>query len=448
MCHCARAHTRRPNVKMSSAEVGFDCEFIQKPPIRSSCPICLLILREPYQVTCCGKIFCRDCIQRITIKKKPCPTCNEKEFENYPDKGLKQELYSCKVFCSYKEKACEWQGELGQLDKHLNANPDQDEQFEGCEYMNIKCLHCTKEDQRQTIKCHQTSECWQRPFSCEMCKEFKSTYDDLTKNHAPSCKCRLVECPNGCGKVLQHQKLESHLSSACPLLMVECEFSDAGCDAKVKRTDLMSHMSENIIAHMSLLARENRRLKSELQEQATLFKSELEKQANLFVSRQKELLTVVPLEIVYPDYAKHKKNLTEWSSKPFYTHAGGYKLNITMKHSFKGLGLNFNVLENEFEALSSCRISISVLIVDRATQKKHITETCLKEIGSPTIGSSLFDVPQTTARMVIEAAKVAARGFTGAKSELYFGHERISFNHTMGDNCLLIRIPEVKILSK
>ena len=386
-----------------SAEIGFDCEFIEKPPIRSSCPICLLILREPYQVTCCGKIFCRDCIQRITIKKKPCPTCNEKEFENYPDKGLKQELYSCKVFCSYKEKACEWQGELGQLDTHLNANPDQDEQFEGCEYMNIKCLHCAKEDQRQTIKCHQTSECWQRPFSCEMCKMFKSTYDDVTKNHAPSCKCRPVECPNGCGKVLQHQKLESHLSSACPLLMVECEFSDAGCDAMVKRKDLMSHMSENIITHMSLLARENRRLKSELQEQATLFKSEfqqqatlfkselqqqatlfkselqqqatvfrseLEKQAYLSASRQKELLTVPPLEIVYPGYAKYKKETTEWYSKPFYSHAGGYKLNITIKNSFRGLELNFNVLETEFEALSSCKIAIPILIVDRATQKK------------------------------------------------------------------------------
>lgn len=40
---------------------GYDHEFVPHPEPRYECPICLLVLREPYQ-TKCGHIFCRDCI--------------------------------------------------------------------------------------------------------------------------------------------------------------------------------------------------------------------------------------------------------------------------------------------------------------------------------------------------------------------------------------------------
>ena len=103
-----------------------------------------------------------------------------------------------------------------------------------------------------------------------MCKEYESTYDDVTTNHAPVCKCRPVECPNACGVTdLQHQHLEEHVSAHCPLSEVECQFSDAGCDARVCRKDLPSHLAENMVAHMSLLAIENRKMKLQLKEQVT-----------------------------------------------------------------------------------------------------------------------------------------------------------------------------------
>ncbi len=60
--------------------IGFDCEFMEPPPeryVQSECPVCLQIIREPHQVTCCGKKFCKACIEHIKVTKKPCPTCNE-----------------------------------------------------------------------------------------------------------------------------------------------------------------------------------------------------------------------------------------------------------------------------------------------------------------------------------------------------------------------------------
>ena len=249
---------------------GFDCEFVNKPPevLQTHCPVCLLILCEPYQVTCCGKSFCKECIKKIKARRQPCPTCKQDKCEIFPNKGLQQPLYGFAVFCSNKERGCVWEGELGQLDQHINSNPDKDKQLVGCACTNIACLFCDKLHPRHETEQHQTSLCTKRPFTCFMCDEYESTYEDVVNSHAPVCKCRLVECPNSCGaNNLQHQHLEEHVSSQCPLTYVECEFSDAGCDAKVYRKDLASHLTDNLVTHMSLLAMENRKLKQQLQKQ-------------------------------------------------------------------------------------------------------------------------------------------------------------------------------------
>lgn len=54
-----------PSLGMAYQEGGFDCEFEEKPSkgVQSECPVCLLVLRKPYQVTCCGYGFCRVCIE-------------------------------------------------------------------------------------------------------------------------------------------------------------------------------------------------------------------------------------------------------------------------------------------------------------------------------------------------------------------------------------------------
>ncbi len=256
---------------MTAILPGFECEFTEQLPnfVRSLCPICLLILRDPYQVTCCGKSFCAACIQRVQDSSQLCPTCKQGEFELYPDKGLKQELHSFRVYCCNKTEGCDWQGELGQLDQHLNLKPDEDEQLTGCGFSKIKCLYCFKRHRRYKMDNHQSSLCLQRPFTCSMCEDYESTYDGVTNRHAPVCECRPVQCPNSCGDDnLQHQHLKKHLSGQCPLSLVECEFSNAGCDVELCRKDLPSHLSDSMVTHMSLLAKENRNLRVKLAKQA------------------------------------------------------------------------------------------------------------------------------------------------------------------------------------
>ncbi len=246
--------------------IGFECEFVEQPPkyLQSECPICLLILRDPYQVTCCGKSFCKACIKSIKKENHPCPTCLKANFKHYPNLGLKQPLYGFKVYCCNKAKGCDWQGELGQLDQHLNLNYGQDRQFIGCAFADIECLYCHVKFRRNVLENHQVSDCLQRPFTCSICEAYESTYEDVTNDHALVCEWRFMECPNSCGYNLQYRNLKEHLSNQCPSSLVECEFSHVGCDIKVCRKDLPTHLSDSMITHMSLLAREIRDLKLQL----------------------------------------------------------------------------------------------------------------------------------------------------------------------------------------
>ncbi len=191
--------------------IGFDCEFVKPPPseyIQSECPVCLQIIREPHQVTCCGKKFCKACIEHIRAIQKPCPTCN-KEFSSFADKGLKQSLYSLKVRCSHQKDGCEWMGELRQ---HLNTDPQPEKQLDGCQFVEIDCIYnCRNHQQRRYIQNHQIKDCPKRSFGCEHCHYYKSTYDDVTNNHWPVCGSFPIPCPNQCGSTI----INSYIESCC-----------------------------------------------------------------------------------------------------------------------------------------------------------------------------------------------------------------------------------------
>ena len=150
---------------------GYDCEFVERPrELQTDCPICLLVLREPFQVTCCGNSFCRTCIERIQTNRKVCPTCNKANFAVFPDKRLRRSLSPFRVRCVHKRSGCEWTGELGELDRHLNLSPELSKQLFGCGFAAVACTHCHKYFQRRHVHAHESESCPQRPFSCDYCE--------------------------------------------------------------------------------------------------------------------------------------------------------------------------------------------------------------------------------------------------------------------------------------
>ena len=248
---------------------GYECEFVEPPPkqFQSECPICLLILREPRLIDCCGHNYCEACIERVGKDGKPCPLCNEPGFTTMANKGLKRTLHEFRVYCPHRLRGCEWEGELGKLDEHLNSDPLPERQLKGCPFAAIECLHCKEGIRRDKIAGHQLERCPQRPYTCEYCAEYKSTFEDVAHSHWPECKFFLLPCPNECtpsGSGLQRQDLDLHVKEECPLTVVQCELHHAGCNVTLPRKDMAEHMKKDSIAHISLLAAENHRLSKRL----------------------------------------------------------------------------------------------------------------------------------------------------------------------------------------
>ena len=369
---------------------GFDCEFVERPPevLQSECPVCLQIIRDPYQISCCGYSFCRSCIERIKAGNKPCPTCNTKGFSDFSDKRLKRSLYSFKVRCSHQKDGCEWTGELGQFDVHLNNDPTPEKQLDGCQFAKIDCLYCEEKQQRQYTQGHQNKNCMKRPFSCEYCHDYESNFDDVIHNHWPVCEFHPVRCPNECGSFPQRQNLDSHVSDECPLTTISCDFVHIGCAVKLPRKDMPEHLRENLLTHTSLLpvshakqqaqitelVAENANLRSKnvnleqihrsletnsglkltslqeshaglqadcnelkaenqtLKEENTELRQELtalSQEMKTKVSVEAVPRTSIPLGppvLIMTGFKQHKKDKDHWFSSPVYTHHQGYKL--------------------------------------------------------------------------------------------------------------------------
>ena len=145
-------------------------------------------------------------------------------------------------------------GELGGLCEHLNVSPSDDYKDSGCPFVQLECCYCKGKFQRQFLRDHKKDACPKRSFTCVSCNDYKSTFEDVITNHTPICPCRVVPCPNNCGESLQRKNVDNHLNSSCPLEVVNCSFSFAGCEERLPRKDMPAHINESLVVHMSLQA--------------------------------------------------------------------------------------------------------------------------------------------------------------------------------------------------
>ena len=483
---------------------GYDCEFVERPQeLQTDCPICLLVLRKPFQATCCGYSFCRTCIERIQTHQKACPTCNEGSFSAFPNKGLQRSLYtSFCVRCVHQKRGCQWTGELGELDGHLNLNPELGGQLVGCAFAAVACTHCREYFQHCHVHAHEKESCPQRPFSCDYCKDYCSRYEDVVNNHWPVCKCYPVPCPNECGLSSERQNVETHVNTVCPLTVVKCDFYYAGCEVQLVRKDMPTHLAEslathisllthtlagkggqdNLLQHLSLLALHNQQLtqltiqlKESLEEsQRKIQDLEKEKQtseheietvkedmeqkvANLRRQRDEDRASLVtlqqyvgmlpPVKITTTNYKKMKSNSKEWYSPPFYTHPQGYKmcLRVDVNGNGRGEGTHVSVfahlMRGEFDDHLKWPFQGHVVfqLCNQLEDKKHCGHT---------INFSQTSDPKTISR--VTSGERARDGF-GTRTLI--AHNDLNFNSAnkcqyLKNDCLHFLVIAVESLSE
>ncbi|XP_064385183.1 TNF receptor-associated factor 4-like [Halichondria panicea] len=451
--------------------IGFDCVFVEPPPerfVQSDCPVCLQIIREPHQVTCCGKKFCKACIEHIKVIKKQCPTCNE-EFSSFADKGLKQSLYGLKVRCGHQKDGCEWTKELRQLDEHLNTDPQPEKQLDGCQFVEIDCIYnCGNQRQRRYIQVHQIKDCPKRSFSCEHCHDYKSTYDDVTNNHWPVCGSFPVPCPNQCGSIIQRQNIDSHVADECPLTTINCDFHHVGCAVKLPRQDMPEHLRENLLTHISLLATNNAKQQAEItqqREEITKQHAKITQQRENITKQQNDIACLVkeneqlriknaklaPLQqiltvnsrplgapvLTMTNFQQHKRDDDIWNSPPVYTYHQGYKICLEVYANGRSTGegthvsVSMHLMRGEFDDSLKWpfRGVISIKLLDQVNGKDNKTYT------------NIYDnkVPNRTCARVRVGERSVGRGYSK-----FIAHTKLEPNYLRNDT-LLFQIHKVEL---
>ena len=435
------------------AEGGYDCEFVNPPPdaFQAECPICLQILKEPCVIDCpCGQKMCRECVERIEEAGKPCPLCNKTDFSFIRDYRLETYLKSCDVWCSKKKDGCKWRGKLGEFEQHLNRNPSPGNQLDGCQFVEVECKHeCGGWFQRHYIATHQDQKCLERPYSCEHCNEYVSTFEEVTDIHYAECPKYPVTCPNECQHdPFEQQEIEDHLEDDCPLTKVSCPLHYAGCEVELPRKDMPEHMKDTV-THLTLLAsvtlslvKENQELKEK--QRATEEKQRVtEKEVAVLKEETQQLrlsLRGFPIDFKV-NYASEEEEVYLPS---FYTHPHGYRMSLEVDPKGFGGGKGTHVsvftylMKGPFDDHLKWpfRGEITIQIVNQDGDHDHVEKTIPYNDKTPDANAG---------RVTDNKVRAIGRGKHKFLAHTDLGYNAARKTQYLKDDIIIVRVVRVKI---
>lgn len=455
--HLHREHTPVSSSDDEDKEVlepGYDYGFVDDPSEEMRCPICLFVLREPHLTSCCGNHFCQSCISVIKKEGKACPLCQTNKFDVMLDKFFARKVNELKTICPHSKHGCEWIGELGNVQKHTNSQ---------CEYVEVTCRYlCGENIARCHLASHESDHCPKRPYECEHCGR-EGTYFWISEVHWPLCDQYPVACPNNCDAgMIGRQHLKHHKEKECPLECVECEFKCVGCSVTLPRKDMPEHVNENLGWHVAMIPQMYHRMTMEFQEkleekshqiedlksQVEAQKKELQAQRREMNMQQREIKVLKsslsaltpPVEFILKNFEDNKQENIQWFSQPFYSHASGYKLCLSIFPNGVGKGrrthvsLFVNIMrgENDDQLTWPFRGDVTVQLLSQRGKSGDAFE-----------GTVNFD-SRTSYR-------AAGRVFTYEVN--YFGHgfprfisqKEVRDSGYLVDDCLQIRVCSVEV---
>ena len=345
---------------MASNATDSEYDFVRKPSRDFFCPVTFELLTDPRQTnSCCGRHLSRQVAEKLEAEGKPCPLCKKMPLKTADDLFFKRKVMELHVRCSNRHQGCAWVGELRHLESHLEVGSVEGQ----CQFVDVECpLICGQRIRRGELKKHQSNECAQRPFICEYC-DYESTYEKVTENHWPQCQRFPMKCPNNCtGNEIERRFLQNHLEEECPQQEIDCKFSIAGCQAKVKRQLMCKHLEESKDEHLDTLLMLARSMENMLTAMQIAF-----------TQIAPNHIFVPPPEMVIRNFEKFKK--IPWHSPAFHTHIGGYKmcLNIDSTVWDDGISVGICMMKGEFDSHLQWPFKgeITVQLINQAEGGEH-----------------------------------------------------------------------------
>ena len=90
------------------AGYGYYCDFVEPPPDALLCQICLFVARAPVQMDCCGKVYCKACLNEHKKYSTKCPNCRE-VGNDFPDLRGKHDRNDY-IIISMQNHVCSYKG--------------------------------------------------------------------------------------------------------------------------------------------------------------------------------------------------------------------------------------------------------------------------------------------------------------------------------------------------
>ena len=297
---------------------GYDYEFVDTNlPDEFQCPICTLVPRDVHQVSCCGKMFCKSCLDELkrTSTNYTCPNCREDLTNNhfFKDVNTNRKIRNLLIHCTNKK--CIWKGSLQDIEKHLST----------CAFQIVECSNkCGTQLKQSNLENHLVYKCPKRIVSCVYCHK-EDEYQIINGDHNNECPDYPLPCPNnGCEKKINQRLMIEH-RDICPKEEVECQYSKIGCHEKMKREDIPQHNKDKMEEHLGSAVDNIEKLKHTIKQ--------LEQQ------NESQYMTNIKME----GYEAMKERNRTWYSPDFYTHLGGYRLRLVAYASGYGDDENTHV---------------------------------------------------------------------------------------------------------
>ena len=357
------------------------------------CPVCLQILRNPHEVTCCGTVFCHKCISQVPER---CPTCRSKEYEVFRSKNVERSLKKQHVRCENHEYGCKWTGELAQYDGHLNLSSQLQERMGGCLYIKIECHNgCGKAIPRRHLLNHEVEECSLKRHDHTELEKLMNFYIQKFIHDIIQKDERIAE-------------LESELKK---------EVHPLSPDPDESATQSMMHEASQVGKQIS-----------EPKKELVTSKEELPP----ILPDLDESRTVIPVQRTIFNFTEMQKHKQEYVSKPFYTHPGGYKMCLwvfphgcaTSENTYVSLFTSFMQGENDTKLKWPFRGTITVRLIDQVQNKFH---------------------KDSVIRYDDQASQYARRLTVGEKSQGWGVMELVSHEYLRDPNCQFLKDDCLKI---
>jgi hypothetical protein len=290
--------------------------------IHLTCGVCHHLADVPLETTCCGRVFCQECVYWQTITT--CTQCHKEVEVKSLVKSMSalRAIESRRVRCIYYNGAatslgsprassapppaaaagsldmgiCIWTGKRSDLQNHLNND---------CGSVLIKCSSCTLILHRYKLTEHNATDCRLRRVTCSWCGTSRPAMEE--NSHMALCGKVQISCPNGgcAAKDVTRETLTIHRNE-CEYEVIPCPDHIIGCTVLMERRSMDTHTNNRDVQ------RQHRRLHDRyMAKQVADLQAICQRQSSIIEQQRSKLQSLSQHIYALDTYVKHNDHLVD-----------------------------------------------------------------------------------------------------------------------------------------